>query len=191
MLCYAMLCYAMLCCAMLAMLCYAVLCCAVLCCAVLCCAVLCYAMLCYAMLYYDTSVCDAPCIIPPPVPRRRSIISSRARGAGGFSAFGRPACQRVSVRSSAEGRGRAGARRTSGTRSGMYWMLLRQDERRTARVLGYEAATCGGGETEACSRPWDALVADDATSSRPRCSSATRARRGGKSARRWRRPSAG
>ena len=73
-----------------------------------------------------------------------------------------------------------------------YWMLLRQDERRTARVLGYEAATWeGGGETEACSRPWDALVADDATSSRPRCSSATRARRGGKSARRWRRPSAG
>ena len=91
---------------------------AMLCCAVLCCAMLCYAMLCYAMLCYDTSACDAPCIIPPPVPRRRSIISSRARGAGGFSAFGRPACQRVSVRSSAEGRGRAGARRTSGTRSG-------------------------------------------------------------------------
>jgi hypothetical protein len=45
-----------------------------------------------------------------------------------------------------------------------YWMLrLRQDERHTARVLGlYEAATWeGGGETEACSRPWDALVADE------------------------------
>ena len=38
----------------------------------------------------------------------------------------------------------------------------RLHERRTARVLGYEAATCeGGGETEACSRPWDALVADE------------------------------
>ena len=33
-----------------------------------------------------------PCrIIPPPVPRRRSIISSRPRGAGGDFAFGRPA----------------------------------------------------------------------------------------------------
>jgi len=43
-----------------------------------------------------------------------------------------------------------------------YWMLLRQDERHAARVLGYEAATWeGGGETEACSRPWDALVADE------------------------------
>ena len=30
-------------------------------------------------------------IIPPPVPRRRSIISSRPRGAGGDFAFGRPA----------------------------------------------------------------------------------------------------
>jgi hypothetical protein len=43
-----------------------------------------------------------------------------------------------------------------------YWMLLRQHERHAARVLGYEAATWeGGGETEACSRPWDALVADE------------------------------
>jgi len=36
--------------------------------------------------------CDARCrIIPPPVPRRRSIVSSRPRGAGGYFAFGRPA----------------------------------------------------------------------------------------------------
>ena len=47
----------------------------------------------------STMIC-APCrIIPPPVPRRRSIVSSRPRGAGGYFAFGRPACHAFSSRS--------------------------------------------------------------------------------------------
>ena len=109
---YAMLRYAALCCAMLR---YAALCCAMLryaalCYAMLCCAMLCYAMLCYAVLC-DAMLCDArpararwrrystrearSCrIIPPPVPHRRSIVSSRRRGAGAILRSGGPRAKR-------------------------------------------------------------------------------------------------
>jgi hypothetical protein len=87
-----------------------------------------------AMLYYrSTMICDAPCrIIPPPVPRRRSIISSRPRGAGGYFAFRRPACQAFSARSSrGSGTRRRWARKVAGVESGA---RDGRDPRRIARM---------------------------------------------------------